>query len=141
MGRLASNDIESGRTSPAPPFRPATSPGDDVIEIPHRNPWLMRIHLNFPTIPFPSIFSRKHKAAHADNPSQVSLNNFTSQQSQSGPPIRTRVWSDEENRTHKSPEQHNSVDVTSDARSISSAQGVFVETHLVHESQPSGGQR
>lgn len=132
MERIASNDLESGV---AVPSQAAKHPTDDLIQIPHRNPWLMRTHLNFPIIPFP--FSRKSNREKVESPSQISLNNFSNTLGQTSPPIRTRVWHDEHGDSHDTKD----CDDDADQRSIASAQGVVVETHLVRESHPTDGQR
>src|SRR5687767_11741530 len=80
IDRIASNDLESGQAALS---QAAVRQSDDVIEIPHRNPWLMRTHLNFPIIPFP--FSRKTRQQHVESPSQVSLNNFHTTPGQTSP--------------------------------------------------------
>lgn len=134
IDHIASQDTESAIRSLD---RAATNPSDHVVEIPHRNPWLMRTHLNFPIIPFP--FSRKAKEQdHVSSPSQVSLNHISTPPGQTSPPIRTRVWHDE-HRDGRNAERRDDDDA--DGRSVASAQGVVVETQLVHESHPSNVQR
>ena len=137
-------DLEQG--NPAPPPPPPPPPPASNIQPPapahqasptstrgllSRNPFLFRTTLDLP-IPF---FSSS-KAGEQQESSAINMDNLPQRQpaSENWPDpsgISTRVWSDEE--------RHADRGRTADRRSVSSADGVVVETLLTRETEAAQG--